>query len=208
VKERSDAELYQGWCDADQKAGLELFHRYYERLWLFFRPRVTGEVEDLIQETFLECLQSHARLRDAASFRAFMFSIARHRLFARIRKLERRDRALGQLAAQSTPMASSPSSIMRKGETDDDLIAALDALPTEMALSLELYYWEELTYEELAYVLGVGREAVKSRLQRAKMLLRERLPDAASARRAPLAEWATAIEQALSTTRAARLRRK
>jgi RNA polymerase sigma-70 factor (ECF subfamily) len=82
----------------------------------------------------------------------------------------------------------------------------LQQLPPELALTLELYYWEGLTYAELSYVLDIGREAVKSRLQRAKAQIKSELCGVAGEPKSMnLDDWAQSMREALSTTRAIRL---
>jgi RNA polymerase sigma factor (sigma-70 family) len=55
------------------------------------------------------------------------------------------------------------------------LYAALQGLPLDFQISLELFYWEELTAAEIGVVLGVPEGTVRSRLRRARELLGERL---------------------------------
>ena len=55
------------------------------------------------------------------------------------------------------------------------MLAALNGLPLDLQIALELYYWEELSVVEVAAVLEVPEGTVKSRLHRARQLLREQL---------------------------------
>ena len=62
--------------------------------------------------------------------------------------------------------------MLAKREEDRILLAALRRLPLDLQVTIELYYWEGLSYAELAELLEVHRETIKSRLRRAKDLLR------------------------------------
>jgi RNA polymerase sigma-70 factor (ECF subfamily) len=139
-----------------------------------------------------------------------VFAIARHRLFHRLRAQQRLHSFEGKLAAKPQTSQTSPSTIVRQQSAARQLVTMLRELPLELQLTLELFYWEKLSYEDVGYVLGIGREAVKSRLRRAKSLLQEKLADDAHPRAPtrPLQNWASAMRDALSTTRLERLHRR
>jgi RNA polymerase sigma factor (sigma-70 family) len=72
-------------------------------------------------------------------------------------------------------LTGSPSRIVALRQEQHAVLAALHELPLDLQIALELYYWEELTVGEVAQVLEVPEGTVKSRLHRARQLLRERL---------------------------------
>jgi RNA polymerase sigma-70 factor (ECF subfamily) len=205
---KSDTDLLHAWRDGDKRAGFELFERYYPRLWRFFNTKAPADSEDLVQETMLQCLRSHQRLKDAGSFRGFLYAIARHQLSQRLR-IDHRDDNVARKVGAAGPTSRLSPSLMLAGRNDAErLMMSLRRLPLELQLTLELYYWERLSYDELAYVLGIGREAVKSRLRRARQALRELMEQCESDPKAwPFENWERAMEAALSTTRMQRLRR-
>src|SRR5215207_6613668 len=82
---RSDAELLESWAQGENDAATELVGRYYRSVFRFFDLRVGWLAEDLTQRTFLACVESRARLRNADSFRPFLFAIARGLLINHLR---------------------------------------------------------------------------------------------------------------------------
>ncbi len=62
-------------------------------------------------------------------------------------------------------------------ETDDELISAIMELPIKYREVIYLYYYEELPIKEIAVLTEVGDSTVKTRLRRAKELLKERLEE-------------------------------
>src|SRR5688500_5815501 len=78
---RSDRELLQAWRGGDTAAGDELFQRYFVPLYRFFRNKLDQGVDDLIQETLLACVRGADRFREDASFRTWLFTIARNELY-------------------------------------------------------------------------------------------------------------------------------
>jgi DNA-directed RNA polymerase specialized sigma24 family protein len=99
--------------------------------------------------------------------------------------------------------AESPSANMAMADEEKLLLQALRRLPLDMQLTLELFYWEELPVEDVAVVLEIPPGTVKSRLHRARGLLREQIdtlepdPDLAQSTAANLGHWAKSIRRFL-----------
>src|SRR6185295_7126854 len=87
----SDEDLLAAWNDGDEGAGERLFDRYFVRIVRFFRSKVHGEIDELVQRTFLGCLEARTRFRGEGSFYAFLFGIARHVLVDHYRAQRRGD---------------------------------------------------------------------------------------------------------------------
>jgi RNA polymerase sigma factor (sigma-70 family) len=172
---RSDAELLEAWRDGDVEAGRALFERHIGVLSRFFRNKVGEEREDLIQRTLLACVESRDRLRDGASFRAYLLRVARSRLYDHLARVRGGPHRPDPLVTSVADAGLSPSRIIAKSEQDRLLLLALRRLPLELQVALELHYWEGLTTAELADVLEIPQGTVKTRLFRARNLLRDDL---------------------------------
>ena len=168
----TDFDLLEQWRDGDENAGRELFARYFDAVYRFFRNKVDDAAEDLTQQTFMGLVQSRDRFRGDASFRTYLFMIARKRLYSHLRKNQRRSEPV---EFHSTSVADlglvSPSRAVAVRQEQQLLLQALRRLPLEMQVALELFYWEELTVVEIAEVLETPVGTVKSRLQRARARL-------------------------------------
>jgi RNA polymerase sigma-70 factor (ECF subfamily) len=66
---RSDYELLDVWRAGDPKASGELFDRHFRGLYRFFRNKGVKGVDDLVQQTFLGCVEGRCRMRGDATFR-------------------------------------------------------------------------------------------------------------------------------------------
>jgi RNA polymerase sigma-70 factor (ECF subfamily) len=193
-----DIELLSRWRDGDNSAGTELFSRHHRSVLRVFRFKADDALEDLVQHTFLSCVEEQHRLRDAASFRAFLLGIARNHL---LRYFERRAGPRGRvdpLVSAVADFAPSPSTLVHQAAERTRLHRALALLPIDQQLAIELHYWEDLSGSELATVLGVAEGTVRSRLRLAKRRLRELLSDTdadgqASAEREDLGAWANEL---------------
>ncbi len=170
--QRSDFQLLEGWREGDEACGRELFARYFASVYRFFRNKVDDAAEDLTQQTFMGLVQGKDRFRGDASFRTYLFMIARKRLYSYLRKSQRDQGAApwGEGSIADLGLAS-PSRAVAQHQEQRLLLLALRRLPVEMQVALELFYWEELTVTEIAEVLETPVGTVKSRLQRARTRL-------------------------------------
>jgi len=173
-----DAELLARWRAGDKTAGNDLFDRHFDALRRFFRNKVAmTDVEDLMQRTLTSCLESLDGFRQEASFRTFLFVVARRRLADHIRTKGR----LAQREAPDLTMSSirdaglTPSFAAAANEHHILLAEAMRSIPVDFQITLELYYWEQLRGPELAAVLEISPTTVRTRLHRARAALKERL---------------------------------
>lgn len=180
----SDQELLLAWRDGDEDAGNALVRRHFPVVFRFFRSKITEGVEDLAQRTFLGCVESADAYRGDASFRAFVLGIARKQLLLHFRTRYRReavfDPATLSLQEVAPPSGGSPSALIAARDEERLLVAALRRLPVDFQIAVELFYWEELPIAEIADVLEVATGTVKSRLGRARDMLRRHVADLAS----------------------------
>ncbi|MEN9579696.1 MAG: hypothetical protein RJA70_2705 [Pseudomonadota bacterium] len=167
----SDEELFASW-GADQNAdGQTLIERHYDSIAAFFRTKVDpASADDLVQRTFLVCAEKrHTTLTN--SFRAFVFGIARLLLLEHFRARSRHGVLPDFHRSSIVDLNPSPSTLHFKKDEQRVLVEALQRLPVELQVAIELYYWEELSVAELALVSEVPPGTVKSRLHRARELL-------------------------------------
>jgi RNA polymerase sigma-70 factor, ECF subfamily len=134
-----------------------------------------AEAEDLVQETYLEGFRSYASLRDPERCRAWLFRIL-HNLWTDRRRREG-VRAAAHLdgdaigtALALPPVRDLEREILQAGYSDE-VERALASLPEEFRTALLLVTVEELSYAEVAEVMGCPIGTVRSRLARGRALL-------------------------------------
>jgi RNA polymerase sigma-70 factor (ECF subfamily) len=180
----TDRELLRAWVAGDEGAGNELVRRHFSAVFRFFRSKVDDNVDDLTQRTFLACVSSAANFRGDASFRAYVLGIARKQLLLHLRTRYRREQVFdpgAQSMCDVEPASgTSPSGFVAERENEKLLLAALRRIPVDFQIAVELFYWEELQLTEIADVLEVAVGTVKSRLGRARNMLREQIAELAT----------------------------
>jgi len=173
----TDADLLANWSAGSRAAGDELIERHFALVHRFFRNKVGAELEDLVQQTFLACVEARARYAGHASFKTFLLAIARNQLFTHYAKQRRR--ALDFELTSVHDLGTSPSGVVARREDERLLAEALRRVPLEAQVVLELAYWEACDGNEIARVLDVPLNTAYSRLRRARIALRERLQELA-----------------------------
>lgn len=169
-----DQALLLAWRAGDDRAGATLVRRHVKMIYRFFRPKVGAEAEELAQATFSASVESIDRLRNAGSFRAFLFGVARNVLLRHLRECSRDRRYLQPFVGIAAEEISIHSQL--EGAQQQRLLAvALRNLKLAEQLVVELHYWEDLRTHEIAHVLEIPEGTVKWRLRQARVALRSEI---------------------------------
>ncbi len=144
------------------------------------------EAEDLAQQVFIQVFKSAHRYEVTAKFSTWLYTIARNLCLNEIRRRSRHpSESLDQPSPYDEdeqsprqyedPKVFSPPESLLHGELEEKLQAALDELPEKQRVALALCRQEELSYEEIAEVLGCSVSATKSLIHRARETLKLQL---------------------------------
>jgi len=183
-----DVQLMLKAAAGDQSAFEQLVTRYQDRLVGFFFHLVHDRTaaEDLAQETFLRVYRSRERYEPTARFSTWLFRIA-HNLASNQKRGAARRReiplASGSDAHNLCPeeqILAEKSALMPTRQIDsremrDIVRSAIEELSERQKTVVVLHKFEEMSYEEIGEVMGLGVVAVKSLLSRARGKLKEAL---------------------------------
>jgi RNA polymerase sigma-70 factor, ECF subfamily len=168
----SDETLMLEFQSGSRAAFEELFARYHEPLSGFFRRRLDSSerAEDLMQETFLAVIRATSRYEPRALVKTYLYGIAL-KLVAAERRKQVRD----------VPPANSTAELSIENGSDDVLWVrqALQKLEAAEREVLMLREYEQLNYSEIAELLRIPINTVRSRLFRARMALKNQLESSA-----------------------------
>lgn len=134
------------------------------------------EAEDATQETFVRMYTKLHTYQPDRKLASWVLSIASHYCIDRLRR-----RRGDLLSLDDEPVANvlpgqlpDPEETAVRHEVRDRVQAAVESLAPAYRVPLILRYWHELSYDEIAQVMGLSVQAVKSRLHRARLQMAER----------------------------------
>jgi RNA polymerase sigma factor (sigma-70 family) len=174
-----DGQLLRAHAAGDAQAFARLYDRYDRPCFQFIRRTLGGAhadaAEDLHQETWMAVARSAADFDPArASFPAWLFTIARHKVWDHFRRRKvavlspaQADEALGVPDPGPTPLQQ-----VETRELALRVAGAVEALPLEQRCAFLMSVQAGLSLAEIARATGVGLETAKSRLRYARAALR------------------------------------
>jgi RNA polymerase sigma-70 factor (ECF subfamily) len=173
----SDEHLMLAFTKGSAESFNELFLRYNQPIYGFFRRRTADphHAEELSQETFLVLLRAAAHYEPRALFRTYLYAIAFKILRAHRRKTAFRATFFGHPSTIPDPAKQDAT---ESGLWVRRAIEKLDPIDREILLLRE---FEQLSYTEIADLLQLPLNTVRSRLFRARTALRHLLDPSAAA---------------------------
>lgn len=138
--------------------------------------------EDLVQEAVLKAYRAWDRFEAGTNCRAWLMTILRNTFINQFRQQKARPSPVefdqvAERPSSDTLYDADPEGRIFDRMIDDQVIAAIDALPDEFRVAVVLSDLEGLSYQEVAELMGIPVGTVKSRLFRARKRLQERLYD-------------------------------
>ncbi len=180
-----DEELMLRYREGDLNAFEELYGRHRQGLYRFiaWRSPRADWVDEVVQDSWANLHHARTRYQPEATFRTYLYQIARNRLLDLLRQqhhLLAADLGTGtdgrdvfDLLAEAAQDVPTPEAALARKQRSDSLHQALDALPGEQKEALVLQQFSGLSLEEISAVVAVPVETVKSRLRYAMRKLRE-----------------------------------
>ena len=173
--EASDEELMQAYTTGDDAAFDELFTRYAPMLLRVIQRQLRSQEEanDLVQQTFLQLHRARHDFRSDAKLRPWLFTIALNLKREHFRRVKRRPEVELVLDGHADPTALENG--VDRYEAAKTLDYALEKLPETQREVIELHWFGEFSFNEIATLVGASLSAVKVRAHRGYRTLRETL---------------------------------
>jgi RNA polymerase sigma-70 factor (ECF subfamily) len=180
----TDGELVRQTLDGRASAYEELVRRWSARTLAFCHGKVRSAhvAEDLAQESLVRGFRALATLAEPDKFGPWLRGIALRVCLDWLKRKETGQVTFGALSADHGNPADclaapgeTPDQLADRAEQSRQLMAEVDLLPDELREALLLYYYDDVTYRDVADMLGVSPATVNARLTKARTILRERL---------------------------------
>jgi RNA polymerase sigma factor (sigma-70 family) len=180
-----DQEQINSLVSQAQSGDKEAFHDLHQIYWRQIRYFIwktlknESEVEDVLQETFIEAYRHLTNLKDPTVFRAWLYKIALfqcNRVFRKKRPLIFSD--LDENVVSAIPDETAeflPVSVLENKEAGALILRLVEQLPDEQRVTLMLFYFQQMTIVEIARVMDCPENTVKSRMRYAKRALRTQI---------------------------------
>jgi RNA polymerase sigma factor (sigma-70 family) len=173
TSESNDAQLMKSIVQGDEQAFELLYHRFYGRLFRFV-ARVTGRselIEEIINDTFYVVWTKASTYNEQCRLSTWIFGIA----FNKARQSLRNACLEKLVSLDDTEEEAHDQAVQYDGylqmETDNWLDFALGCLSPEQRAVIELTYYQELHYSEIAELMGCSENTVKTRMHYARKKL-------------------------------------
>jgi RNA polymerase sigma-70 factor, ECF subfamily len=186
----SDHSLLEATCAGDEAAFAELVRRYRNQLTNYIY-RITNDYDasvDLAQETFVRLYRAAGRYRQSHAFSTYIYRIATNLAISELRRRKRRRLISlsgffqgreqdGGEPCELDPPDERPlqDSTLIEGERRAAVARAIATLPDKYRAPLVLRDVEGRSYDEIARILEMSEGTVKSRINRARSFLRDKL---------------------------------
>ncbi len=177
--------------DADRNLDFDALVAKYEKKIFNIIYRFIGDYEeatDLTQETFISAFRHYDKFRGESKVFTWLYQIARNLCINRIRQRERqrslRIESLDQprdahdedsMTREIADLTQSPHQKLEEKELRQRVLAAIESLPPDYKEVILLREFQELSYNEIVEATGLTLENVKTRLSRARGMLRRKL---------------------------------
>ncbi len=132
--------------------------------------------EDLTQEIFVKCYKNLHKYNGKSKLKTWLWSIAINHSKDYLRSWYNRNVVVSEKKVMRVEDDDvGPEEEVIQNDVDKELVNAIMNLPTKYREVIYLYYYEELNTREMAKVLRINENTIKTRLKRAKVMLREQL---------------------------------
>jgi RNA polymerase sigma-70 factor (ECF subfamily) len=163
----SDEALIKAIAAGDQPAMRTLYNRHNDRVFRFIVQLVTdtGRAEDLASEVFLDVWSQADRFEGRSQVTTWILSIARHKALSLLAQRRRRVVELEDIAMELIEdAADTPEQTVLNQDCGVQLRTCLDQMSREHREIIDLFYYHEKSVEEVADIIHMPRNTVKTRM--------------------------------------------
>jgi RNA polymerase sigma-70 factor (ECF subfamily) len=175
---RSDEEtLIRDFQNGDDLAFVALYNRYKRSVHIFCMKMLMNDeaARDCVQEVFLRVYEHRGQLLQPERFTAWLFTIARNQCLSYYRSTKHEVSGEIDFESLSSSPETAPDNLLERAEITNLLNSCISQLKMEYREVLLLREYLNLSYKEIAEVLGDTESAVKSRIFKARQRLYEML---------------------------------
>lgn len=152
--------------EGNGEAYIELYNRYRRGVYSFLLRyvKVPSMAEDLLQDVFLKLWEVRHRLNPDLSFSAYLFQIARNRVFKMLKAIAHDEALRAQVLNRLSEAVTETEDRVQWQKYSQLLHSAIDALPPQRQKVFKLCREQGKTYEQVAAEMHISRHTVKEHM--------------------------------------------
>ncbi len=176
--ERNESSLLQQIGNGNESAFEVLFKQHYRVLCNYAYGRISDreEAEEIVQDVFCRIWEQREKLVNLQSVKAYLFRCVHNSCLNRIRHHKIKQEYM-EHSVRENAIEVPPATGFQLKELQDKLQAAISALPEQCGLVFKLSRFEELSYKEIASVLGISVKTVENHMGKALKIMRLQMAD-------------------------------
>lgn len=175
----NDKDLIERLKSGDENAMQVLYARHYQRLYRFILRQIRDEMmaEDIVNDVFLDCWRQAGKFEGRSSVSTWLMAIGYNKSISYLRKKRESQIHEGQAEAIIDESDDQQVALM-KDDKGDVLRETIDQLSADHKAVIDLAYYHEMSVSEIAEILDIPTNTVKTRLFHARKNLHEMLLEA------------------------------
>ena len=168
-----DKKLYNDYLNGEKQAFEFLYDKYKSKITYFIYNIVKDyqKSEDLTQETFIYIMQS--KMKEDISFKYYIYLVAKSKAFNYINKEKRRNEIIDEYLSNDDQVEKDVIDLVINKEIKKDLLDSINLLDEKYKNAVYLVNIENLSYQEVAEILGEPLQNTKSLVHRGKKQLKK-----------------------------------
>lgn len=175
-QDQTDAALIKQVLSGNRECYRPLVDKYQRSVYHLACSLIhhSTEAQDIAQETFLTAYKNIRKLKDHAKFGSWLYGITRNLCLESLRKRKKEPEYLDNASLLKLDVAVEDKVKELTGkDITDTLIAKLDTMPDKYQSLLRLKYLQDYSYQEIADMMDIPADLVRSRLFEGRKMLRE-----------------------------------
>ncbi len=162
----NELDLVRMISEGDEKAFLEIYSRYFKPIRIFIVRYVQSFqlAEDLTQEVFVKIWEHRKKLVEVKSFKAYLFVLAKNHTLNMLKKAARSEIAMSEIIGSYVSNANPTEDLFIDKEYRKVFDKALAAIPERSRQIFQLCREQKKSYEEVAEIMGISKNAIKNHM--------------------------------------------
>nr|WP_296704460.1 RNA polymerase sigma-70 factor [Algoriphagus sp.] len=175
----TDQTIFQSIKSGDEKALEMLFKEYYQPLCRYANSYLedSDDAEEVVQNCFIKLWEKKENINIQSSVKSYLYQTIRNSCLNEIKHQKVKKNYGDMLAQQGEQYSESSDQSTLKGELEEKIALALQALPQQCRLIFTMSRFEELKYQEIADQLNLSIKTVENQMGKALKLMRIQLQE-------------------------------